>query len=149
MICVSTLVVLALTPACTGRDASPVPAVPPAVPSEDAAAIRTTVERFNAAAATSVAEQQAALSRLIDPGSAAAQQKCRTPTSTLRFEPVYQALRAAPDWTPADGTLAGTVYALPSLIRVYTGDRVTGTDLTTVHLGVRNGEAFLTAICVG
>ena len=37
------------------------------------------------------------------------------------------------------GSLTGTVYALPTLIRIYTGDRITGTDLTTLHLGVQAG----------
>ena len=45
-------------------------------------------------------------------------------------------LRPAPGWTPQTGALSGTVYALPTLIRIYTGDRITGTDLTTLHLGV-------------
>ena len=96
-----------------------------------------------------MANQQKVLAELVDPGSATVLGKCPPTTATLRFEPVYAALRGAPEWRPASGALSGTVYALPALIRIYTGDRVTGTDLTTLHLGVRDGEASLTALCVG
>jgi len=41
------------------------------------------------------------------------------------------------------------VYALPTLIRIYTGDRITGTDLTPLHLGVTGGDAYLHSLCLG
>ncbi|MGS0685944.1 hypothetical protein ACVBEQ_12490 [Nakamurella sp. GG22] len=149
-LCAAMLAVSAvLSTGCTGGGSAPTTAVAPAVPVGDLDAIRTTVDRLNRSAAGAVAEQQDVLASVVDPGSAAALDKCPTATSTLRFEPVYPALRPAPEWAPTDGTLAGTVYALPSLIRIYTGDRVTGTDLTTLHLGVHDGEALLTAVCVG
>ncbi len=148
-LCAAVLAVtVVLGAGCTGAGSTPSGAVASGVPVGDLDAIRTTVDRFNRTAAGAVAEQQDVLKSLVDPGSAAALDKCPTATSTLRFEPVYPALRPAPEWAPTDGTLAGTVYALPSLIRIYTGDRITGTDLTTLHLGVHDGEALLTAVCV-
>ncbi len=138
----------AVSAGCTAAVPAPITAVAPAVPVADLDAIRTTIDRLNGSAAGTVDEQQKVLASLVDPGSAAALGKCPTATSTLRFEPVYPALRTAPEWKPTEGTLAGTVYAVPSLIRIYTGDRVTGTDLTTLHVGVRDGEALLTAVCV-
>lgn len=119
-----------------------------AVPADDEQAIRATIDRFNHTAAGAVADQQAALAAAVESGSATALEDCPVATATLRLIPVYPALRAAPDWTPDKGTLTGTVYALPTLIRIYTGDRVTATDLTTLHLGVQNDEAFLTPLCV-
>ena len=62
---------------------------------------------------------------------------------------MYTGLRATPDWTGVDGTPAGTLYALPTLIRIFTGDRITGTDLTTLHIGVHDGAASITPLCVG
>ncbi len=118
------------------------------VPPDDQRAIRTTLDRINAAAGGPAAGQQKVLADVVDPGSAAVLRRCPPTTSTLRFEPVYDGLRPAPDWRPTSGTLTGAVYALPALIRIYAGDRVTGTDLTTLHFGVRDGEAWLTALCV-
>jgi hypothetical protein len=119
------------------------------IPAGDEQAIARTIDTFNAAAAGPVAGQQTVLSHLIDPALVGGLDKCPPATATLRFEPIYQALRPAPDWTPRTGALGGTVYALPTLIRIYTGDRITGTDLTTLHLGVHDGEAYLTSLCLG
>ena len=119
------------------------------VPSVDEAAIRRTIDGVNATASGPVGDQRSALSAVVDPRLASALDQCPTATSTLRFEPVYRDLRAVPGWTAPSGPLTGTVYALPSLVRIYTGDRVTGTDLTTLHLGVHEGEAYLTPLCVG
>jgi len=137
--------------ACTP---DPSPAVTPAaesssIPADDEQAIARTIDRFNAAAAGPVAGQQTVLSELIDPALVGGLDKCPPATTTLRFEPIYPALRPAPGWTPQTGALGGTVYALPTLIRIYTGDRITGTDLTTLHLGVHDGEAYLTSLCLG
>jgi hypothetical protein len=119
-----------------------------AVPADDQLAIMRSIERFNAAAAGPVADQQAVLPELTDPALVGELESCPAATATFRFEPIYPALRPAPDWTPQTGALGGTVYALPTLIRIYTDDRITGTDLTTLHLGVQNGEAYLTSLCL-
>ena len=74
---------------------------------------------------------------------------CPSAPTTLRFEPVYAGLRPTPAWSSPHGVPAGTVYALPVLIRIYTGDRITGTDLATLRLGVRGHEASITPLCVG
>ena len=141
------LSVLMIAAACT--DAQPPSSTPaPTVPAADEQAIRATVERVNATAGGSVADQQKVLAQVVDSGAAAALRRCPPTTATLRFEPVYQGLRGTPDWRPDTGSLSGTVYALPTLIRIYTGDRITGTDLTTLHLGVRGDVALLTALCV-
>jgi hypothetical protein len=119
------------------------------IPADDEHAIARTIDRFNAAAAGPVAGQQTVLSDLIDPALVGGLDKCPPATATLRFEPIYPALRPAPGWVPRQGALGGTIYALPTLIRIYTGDRITGTDLTTLHLGVHDGEAYLTSLCLG
>jgi len=122
--------------------------LPAAIPRDDAEAIRRSVELLNAAAGGAVSEQQEVLRDLVDPALGAGLDECPIATTTLLFEPVYPGLRPTPDWTSANGSLTGTLYALPSLIRIHTGDRVTGTDLTTLHFGVQSGEAFLTPLCV-
>lgn len=119
------------------------------IPADDETAIRAAIDRLNATATGSVADQQATLAALVDPALASALDQCPAATTTLHFEPVYRELRASPDWTAQSGSLAGTVYAVPSLVRIYTGNRITGTDLTTLHLGVQAGEAYLTPLCVG
>ena len=147
-------VVLAL-PACTSTPSSAsavadlVGSTTGAIPTDDEQAIRATVDRLNATAGGSVAGQQAALAAALEPDSTSALDDCPAATTTLRFLPVYSALRPSPEWTPRKAALAGTVYALPTLIRIYTGDRVTATDLTTLHFGVSSGEAFITPLCVG
>ena len=137
--------------ACTPDPAGPAsPSAPAAaVPSDDQRAIARTIDRFNAAATGQAADQEAVLTEIVDPALAGDLDRCPPVTATLRFEPIYPALRPAPEWTPNTGVLGGTVYALPTLIRIYTGDRITGTDLTTLHLGVTGGEAYLTSLCLG
>jgi hypothetical protein len=120
-----------------------------AIPSGDEQAIHTTIDRLNAAASGSVADQQAVLTAVVEPTLQGALAQCAPATSTLEFQPAYPGLRAAPGWAPSNGALVGTVYALPSLIRIHTGERITGTDLTTLHFGVTADEAFLTPLCVG
>jgi hypothetical protein len=121
----------------------------PNIPDADAQSIRKTIEAMNAAAVGGVAEQQAALAAVVEPALAKSLDDCAPATTTLQFEPIYRGLRPAPGWTGSAGPLSGTVYALPTLIRIYTGDRITGTDLTTLHFGVQAGEAFLTPLCAG
>jgi len=120
-----------------------------AVPPGDSAAIRHAIDAINADAGGPVSVQRAVLAHLISPALAAALRNCPSATTTLRFEPVYAGLRPTPAWSSPHGVPAGTVYALPVLIRIYTGDRITGTDLATLHLGVRGHEASITPLCVG
>jgi hypothetical protein len=120
-----------------------------AVPPGDGAAIRHAIDAINATAGGPVSDQQAVLAHLVSPALAAALRNCPSATTTLRFEPVYTGLRPTPAWSSPHGVPAGTVYALPVLIRIYTGDRITGTDLATLHLGVRGHAASITPLCVG
>ena len=110
--------------------------------------VRHTIEEFNATAAGPVTAQKAKLAELVSPGQASVQSRCPAATSTISFEPVYARLTPAPDWKPTSGTLPGTVYALPTLIRVYTGDRITSTDLTDLHVSIQGGRAWLPALCL-
>lgn len=135
--------------AADGASGPPPGAAVGTLPVDDEAAIRSTIDALNDTAAGTVAGQQAVLTTLVEPTLSSALDDCPPATTTLRFEPVYQGLRAAPGWTGTTGSLTGTVYALPTLIRIYTGDRITGTDLTTLHLGVDAGEAYITPLCVG
>jgi len=143
-----------LLPACSTTPFAP-PAVADhirsgttAIPADDEQAIRTTVDRLNGTAGGAVADQQAQFEAAVDPSSAQALADCPAATTTLLFRPVYSGLRPTLGWAPQQGALTGTIYALPTLITIYTGDRVTATDLTTLHLGVADGEAFLTPLCV-
>ena len=139
--------------ACTAGAVLPAASTTAAAPSapagQDEQAIRSAIDAVNATAGGSVAGQQAVLATIVDPALSDAFRHCPPASTTLRFEPVYAGLRATPDWAGADGTPAGTLYALPVLIRIYTGDRITGTDLTTLHLGVHDGAASITPLCVG
>jgi hypothetical protein len=120
----------------------------PAVQDDSAGTVAHTIEEFNDTAAGSVTAQKARLAELVSPGQAAVQSRCPTATSTISFQPVYARLTPTPDWKPTSGTLPGTVYALPTLIRVYTGDRITGTDLTDLHVSIEGGRAWLPALCL-
>jgi hypothetical protein len=142
------LAIAACTPGAASVDPGPARASS-AIADDDEQAITRTIERFNAAAAGPVVSQQTVLADLVDPALIGALDRCPPATATLRFEPIYPALRPAPGWVPRQGALGGTIYALPTLIRIYTGDRITGTDLTTLHLGVHDGEAYLTSLCLG
>jgi len=148
------LIVIGFLASCTGgapaaTSGSGTNATPVGVPQGDELAIRSTIDTINATAGGPVARQQATLAALVDPTLSAAFQHCSPATTTLRFEPVYPDLRATPDWTGPDGTPDGTLYALPVLIRIFTGGRITGTDLSTLHLGVHDGAASVTPLCVG
>lgn len=116
-----------------------------------------------------MAAQRAALERLVDPGDAEQQSDCPVAHHTLRLEPVYSDLRrpptgsvaatsmlatsatptsAAPTSATGSGSLAPTAYLLPTLITIFTGDRITGTDLTTLRLFVAAGAARIGPLCV-
>ncbi|MET3804497.1 hypothetical protein ABIB25_001492 [Nakamurella sp. UYEF19] len=111
-------------------------------------AAQLVIDAFNRTAGGSVAAQQAVLGRLVSSGQQAVQRRCPTATSTISFDPVYSRLAVAPGWKPTSGTLPGTVYALPTLIRIYRGDRIVGTDLTDLHLTIDSGVAGLPALCL-
>lgn len=149
------LVVAACATGCTSGwqpDAAATSAavsVAPSIPADDESAIRRTIDALNVSASGTVAGQQSVLRTLVEPALTSALNDCPPATTTLRFEPVYPGLRPSPDWTGSADSLTGTVYALPTLIRIYTADRITGTDLTTVHLAVDAGEAYITPLCVG
>lgn len=134
-------------------------------------AIRTTLDALNATAGGPVADQQAQLIAHVEPDRRDEVRRCPPATTTVRLEPVDQGLRALPEPStdPAavgsDATDAtdvpdtgiapdpgSTTFALPALIRIFSGDRLVGTDLTTLRMVVRDtsggGEAYLTPFCV-
>ena len=111
-------------------------------------AIRRAIEKFNSTAGGSVQAQQELLARMVAPGQRAGQRACPGTGNTISFEPVYASLALAPTWKPQQGTMTGTVYALPALIRIHNGDRITGTDLTDLHLTVNSGQVQFPALCV-
>ena len=100
------------------------------------------------AAAGSVAAQQRVLATLVAPGQRAAQDSCPVATSTLTLEPVYADLAPAPDWRPGSGEFVGTVYSLPTLIRIHRDGRIVGTDLAELHAALADGGVGLTVLCV-
>jgi len=110
--------------------------------------VHQAIDSFNAGAGGPVTAQQSVLRQVVSSGQLGVQNRCPTPAVTIELEPVYARLTAAPDWRPASGTLPGVVYALPTLIRVYTGDRITGTDLTDLHLAIDGGRITFSALCL-
>ena len=110
--------------------------------------VHAAVDRFNATAGGPVQAQQRVLEGLLANGQLTQQKACPTPTTTITLDPVYARLTSVPDWHPTGGTMAGTPYALPTLIRIYTGDRITGTDLTDLHLTIDAGQVRFPAICL-
>lgn len=143
---------------CSSPPARPVDALPPQSPSQSPspsvapagaqAEIQRAIDAFNGKAGGSVSGQQAVLADLLDEGQRAEQDRCAAATTTLEFEPVYARLAPSPGWKPSHGALYGTVYALPTLIRIYTGNRITGTDLTDLHVAIQDGQARLPALCL-
>ncbi len=114
-----------------------------------AESVQRTIDVFNATAGGPVAAQQAVLGRLVSPGQRSVQNSCPAATTTISFEPIYPRLAPSPDWRPTGGSLPGDVYALPTLIRIYVGSRITGTDLTDLHVAVDAGQLRLPALCLG
>ena len=135
---------LVLAAACS----HPTPPVTESSPSAAETAIRGTIAALNAGAGQSVTDQQTTLQSLIDVGQRATQAKCPAATSTLEFLPVWSSLAVAPDWHPPAGTMSGTIYSLPTLIRIHRQDRITGTDLTDLHVAVAADGASLPSLCV-
>ncbi len=124
------------------------PAAAVVAPESATTAVQQTIERFNATAGGPVATQEARLASLVSVGQASVQSRCPPAHSTISFEPVYARLTASPEWTPTSGTLPGAVYSLPTLIRVYTGDRITSTDLTDLHVSIQGERSWLPALCL-
>jgi len=111
-------------------------------------AVQRAIADFNATAGGPVSVQQAALHSLVSSGQQAAQQACPIATSTISLEPVYSRLEPAPSWRPSSGTLPGVVYAIPTLIRIHSGDRITGTDLTDLHLAIDENQVRFPSLCL-
>jgi hypothetical protein len=134
--------VLAAPVAVTGCSASMTSSsVTPTRPgSPQLAAVSATIARINDTAGGPVAVQRALLDQLAAPDERSDQLACRAATTTLGFDPAYRALRPDPDDAGA--------LLLPTYITIYTGDRITGSDLTTLHLRVIDGRARTTALCV-
>ncbi len=143
----------------TSHPESTVPAA--AVPRSAIDAVHATLAAVNAAAGGPAAAQQAALIAHIDPARRDEARNCPVATTTVRLEPVDAGLRALPEAAVAESGTAGAsdsgsapaaAYALPTLIRSFAGDRLVGTDLTTLRLIVREtdtgDEAYLTPFCV-
>ena len=135
---------LVLVAACS----HPTPPVTEPTPSAAETAIRGTIAALNAGVEQSVADQQTTLGRLIDAGQRVTQAKCPAATSTLEFLPVWSSLAVTPDWHPPAGTMSGTIYSLPTLIRIHRQDRIAGTDLTDLHVAVTSDGATLPSLCV-
>lgn len=111
------------------------------VPTEDQLLIHHAIDAVNAAAGKDPADQRAALLEVVDPARAGDQRSCRPSTTTLRFEPAWADLRPAPGG-------AERSYVLPARIRIYTADRITGTDVTALTISVSGGRAHLSPLCI-
>lgn len=112
-----------------------------AVPAGDKELIRRAVDAVNATAGHGPAAQRAVLLQVVDPSRAGDQRGCRPASTTLHLEPAW------PDLRPAPGGGAGT-YVLPARIRVYTEDRITGTDVIALIVSVSDGRAHLPPLCI-
>lgn len=131
-------------PARPATGATPVSSAPAA----EVAVVQQAIDRFNATAGGPVAAQQSVLFGLVSAAQASAQHACPPVTVTISLEPVYARLAASPGWRPSSGSLPGTIYAVPTLIRIWNGDRITGTDLTDLHLAVDGGRMTLPVLCL-
>jgi hypothetical protein len=100
--------------------------------------IQSTIDAINATARGPVGAQRAVLQSLATPDQRADQRACPTATTTLAFDPAYRGLRQ---------TGSGE-YLLPVYITIYTGDRISGSDLATLHLRLMGGAARTSALCV-
>lgn len=113
----------------------------PAIPTATVSAIQAAIDAVNATAGGTPAGQRAVLQQLVDPARAQDQQRCAAAKTTVRFEPAWEDLRADPNG-------AAQTYVLPTLIRIYTADRVTGTDVTSLVIRVSGRRAQLSPLCV-
>lgn len=131
------LVGLLLT-GCTDPASSPDPGGA-SVPEADRAAIDSTVAAVNATAGSTPADQRTVLEAMVDPARLEQQRSCTPAVTTIRFEPAWPDLRRT-----GDGR-----YVLPTLIRIYNGTRITGTDVGALDIVISAGQARLPPLCVG
>jgi hypothetical protein len=120
------------------RRTAPAEASPSAA---DLELINRAVDAVNATAGGDPASQRAVLQELVVPVRAADQRSCEPAKTTVRFVPVWTALRADPNGVAHS-------YVLPALIRSYTDGRVTGTDTAALIISVAGGSAHLPPLCV-
>lgn len=102
------------------------------------AAARQVFDQVNAEAGASPARQRSVLERVVDPAQEANQRGCAAAVTTVRLVPAWSAVRVA-----ADGHLI-----VPSLVRVFTGTRITATDVAIIDVTITAGQAGLPALCV-
>lgn len=110
-------------------------------------AITTAINDINETAGGPVAAQRAVLDRLVAPDQDDKQQACPTATTTLAFDPAYAGLRTV-DNASEEAAANDSEYLLPTYITIYTGGRITGSDLATLHVWVIDGIAHTSALCV-
>lgn len=115
-----------------------IPTSPPVAPA-DLTALHRTIDEINAAAVDPTA-QRTALQRLVLPAHAEDQRRCPTTSNTVTLDPAWPSVRPVPG-QPG-------VYLVPTLVRVHTDDRITGTDLTALVLTVESGRARPATLCV-
>lgn len=131
-----------LSAGCTGAagDSGPAPqAGETTVEAAETEALRAAVDAINAAA-QSPEQQREVLDRLAADPSATEQRQCAPATTTVTLEPAWSQLRTLPG--------EPVRYALPTLLRVHAGGRVTGTDLTVLVMQVVDGRGRTSALCV-
>ena len=102
------------------------------------AAARRVIDEVNTEAGASPARQRSVLERVVDPTQLANQRGCAAASTTVRLLPAWSDVRVA-----TDGHLI-----VPSLIRIFTGGRITGTDVAIIDVTISAGQAALPALCV-
>lgn len=102
------------------------------------AAARRVFDEVNAEAGASPARQRSVLQRVVDPAQQAQQRDCAAAVTTVRLIPAWSEVRRA-----ADGHLI-----VPSLVRIFTGTRITATDVAIIDVTISAGQAGLPALCV-
>lgn len=102
------------------------------------AAARRVFEQVNAEAGAAPARQRSVLERVVDPAQRTNQRECAAAVTTVRLIPAWSQVRRAPD-----GHLI-----VPSLVRIFTGTRITGTDVAIIDVTISAGQAGLPALCV-
>jgi len=117
---------------------TPVTTTPP-VSTTDLAALRAAVDEINRAAGDPTAQRRV-LEQLVAPAQADEQRHCPQTTNTLTLEPAW------PSVSPRSGTPGA--YLVPTLLRVHTDGRITGTDLTALVFTVQSGRARTPTLCV-
>jgi hypothetical protein len=117
---------------------TPVTATPP-VSTTDLAALRASVDEINRAAGDPTTQRRV-LEQLVLPAKAAEQRHCPPTANTVTLEPAW------PSVSPRAGTPGA--YLLPTLLRVHTDGRITGTDLTALVFTVQSGRARTSTLCV-